>query len=76
MEVDSAISSSSEVAAKPKAIAKELFKVQQSLFKVANSSTVSKFLCLTLFSQTHISPVPQNPGYPGLGHPGFSRQLF
>jgi hypothetical protein len=76
MEVDSASSRSSEVPAKPKAIAKEFFKVQQSLSKVPDASTISNFLCLTLFSQTYISPVLGNVGCPGLGHPGFSRQLF
>jgi hypothetical protein len=41
MEVDFARSRNSELAAKPRAIAKELFKVQQTLFKVTDASMVS-----------------------------------
>jgi hypothetical protein len=49
---DTASSGSSEMPTKPKAIAKEFFKAQQYLFKIAGATTVSNFHSLL----NHISP--------------------
>jgi hypothetical protein len=53
---------------KPIAIASELFSIQQRLFRLADATNVSTF--------PHISPVPENVGCPGYGHPGFSNIYF
>jgi hypothetical protein len=50
------------IPAKP--IASELFSIQQRLYRLADATNVSTF--------PHISPVPENVGYPEYGHPGFS----
>jgi hypothetical protein len=56
------------IPAKPIAIASELFSIQQRLYRLADATNVSTF--------PHISPVPENAGCPGYGHPGFSNISF
>jgi hypothetical protein len=56
------------IPAKPIAIACELFSIQQRLYRLADATNVSTF--------PHISPVPENVGCPGYGHPGFSNISF
>jgi hypothetical protein len=56
------------IPAKPIAIASELFSIQQRLYRLADATNVSTF--------PHISPVPENVGYLGYGHPGFSNISF
>jgi hypothetical protein len=56
------------IPAKPIPIASELFSLQQRLFCLAEATNVSNL--------PHISPVPENVGCPGYGHPGFSNIIF
>jgi hypothetical protein len=56
------------IPAKPIPIASELFSLQQRLFRLAEATNVSNF--------PHISPVPENVGCPGYGHPKFSNITF
>jgi hypothetical protein len=56
------------IPAKPIAIASELFSIQQRLYRLADATNVSTF--------PHISPVPENVGFPGYGHLGFSNISF
>jgi hypothetical protein len=56
------------ILAKPIPIASKLFSLQQRLFRLAEATNVSSF--------PHISPVPENVGCPGYGHPGFSHITF
>jgi hypothetical protein len=56
------------IPAKPIAIASELFSIQQRLYRLAEATNVSTF--------PYISPVPENVGCPGYGHPGFSNISF
>jgi hypothetical protein len=56
------------IPAKPIAIASKLFSIQQRLYRLADATNVSTF--------PHISPVPENVGCPGYGHPGFSNISF
>jgi hypothetical protein len=56
------------IPAKPIPIASELFSIQQRLYRLAEATNVSTF--------PHISPVPENVGCPGYGHPGFSNITF
>jgi hypothetical protein len=56
------------IPAKPITIASELFSIQQRLYRLANATSVSTF--------PHISPVPENVGYPRYGHLGFSNISF
>jgi hypothetical protein len=55
------------LAAKPIPIACELLSIQQRLHLLANATNVSLFQI-----PIYISPVPENIGCPGYGHPGFS----
>jgi hypothetical protein len=55
------------LAAKPIPIACELLSIQQRLHLLADATNVSLFQI-----PIYISPVPENVGCPGYGHPGFS----
>jgi hypothetical protein len=57
------------LAAKPIPIACELLSIQQRLHLLADATNVSLFYI-------YISPVPENVGCPGFGHPGFSNTFF
>jgi hypothetical protein len=56
------------IPAKPIPIASEIFSLQHRIFRLAEATNVSSF--------PHISPVPENVGCPGYGHPGFSNINF
>jgi hypothetical protein len=56
------------IPAKPIPIVSELFSIQQRLYRLAKATNVSTL--------PHISPVPENVGCPGYGHPGFSNITF
>jgi hypothetical protein len=56
------------LAAKPIPIASELLNIQQRLHLLADATNVSVL--------PYISPVPENVGCPGYGHPGFSYSLL
>jgi hypothetical protein len=58
----------SDISAKPRAIASELFNIQQRLFLVSDATNIS--------IEPYISPVPKNAGCPEHGHPGFSNISF
>jgi hypothetical protein len=53
-----------DIPAKPRAIASELFSIQQRLYRVADATTVSIY--------PYISPVPENASCPEYGHSVFS----
>jgi hypothetical protein len=57
-----------DISAKPRAIASELFSIQQRLYRVADATTVSIY--------PYISLVHENAGCPEYGHPGFSNHFF
>jgi hypothetical protein len=53
-----------DIPAKPRAIASELFSIQQRLYRATDATTVSIY--------PYISPVPENDGCLGYGYSGFS----
>jgi hypothetical protein len=57
-----------DILARPRAIASELFNIQQRLYLVADANTVSIY--------PYISPVPENVGCTKYGHSGFSNISF